>query len=306
MLMKRTLLSVAIATLCIGEARAAGGTAFVSREIDLWPTAAASGQVAATSRDPLAALWTNPAALVFGQAQAGATHMEWFRETHAEQLAFALGGGARLRLGASAFLLSTSDIPFRPDAGVPTPLAEPLDYFEVRDFSLGLSAGYAVSPDVAVGVTLRALTQKVYTYDASTLAFDLGAYWQARPGLDLGVAVNSLGSALDWGAGERVPLPRSVRAGAAYQVRSTVRVAAETWAIRDRSLRMAAGIEWQPVPALALRSGYLFGSDSQNFSAGVGLLWRGIGFDYALVPLGNDLGTTHRAALRVIPADLHP
>ena len=305
MIFRAVLILLTLGVAFVEKAGAAGGTAFASREIDLWPSAAATGQVAAVSRDPLSALWINPAALTFGSAQAGATHTEWFQDTRAEQLAVVLGGG-RLRFGASAFLLSTSDIPFRPAAGgVPTPLAEPLDYFEVREFTLGLSAGYAVSPDVALGVTVRSLTQKVYTYDASTVALDLGAFWQPRFDVDLGLAVNSLGPGLDWGTGDKVPMPRSMRLGAAYRVRPTVRVGAETWIVRDRSARLATGVEWQPVPALALRSGYLLGSDSQSFSAGLGLFWRGIGFDYALVPLGNDLGTTHRAALRVIPSQLH-
>lgn len=303
---RKALLLSAISLLLAADARAAGGTAFTSREIDIWPSSAALGHIAAVSRDPLSALWVNPAALTFGNAQVGATHTEWFQDTRAEQLAIALGGG-RFRLGASAFLLSTSDIPFRPaSGGVPTPTAEPLDYFEVRDFTLGLSAGYAVTPAVALGVTLRSLTQKVYTYDASSWALDFGAFWQVRPDIDLGLAVNSLGPALDWGVGDQVPMPRSLRLGTAYRLAPTVRIEAETWLVRDRAARLAGAVEWHPVPVLALRSGYLFGSDSENFSAGIGLLWRGIGFDYALVPLGNDLGTTHRAALRVIPSQLHP
>jgi hypothetical protein len=299
-------LAVALTLAFAPQLQAAGQTAFASREIDLWPSAAAQGQAGATSRDPLVALWVNPAGLVFGPAQVGATHTEWFADTRAEQLAVALGG-RRLRMGAAAFLLTTSDIPLRPTVGgVPSPLTSPVDDFEVRDFTLSLSAAYAISPRLSWGVTLRSLTQKVYTYDASTLALDLGAVWQPRPGLDVGAALNSLGPALDWGSGARVPLPRSLRAGAAWQVHPSVRVSAEGWIARDRDTRVASGVEWQPVPALALRSGYLFGADSQRLSFGVGLAWRGFGFDYALVPLANDLGTTHRVALRVIPAQLRP
>jgi hypothetical protein len=297
------------AALCLAAAtplEAAGRTAFASREIELWPSAAAQGQTAATSRDPLVALWVNPAGLVCGPAQVGATHTEWITDTRAEQLAVALGG-RRLRLGAAAFLATTFDIPLRPDAGgVPSPITDPVDVFEVRDFSVALSAAYAITPRVAGGVTLRSLTQKVYTYDASSLALDLGVVWQPRPGLDLGAALGSLGPDLDWGSGATVPLPRSLRAGAAYRVHPFVRLSAEGWLARDRGARLASGVEWQPVPALALRSGYLFGADSQRFSFGVGLSWRGVTFDYALAPLANDLGTTHRAAIRVIPTELRP
>lgn len=285
---------------------AVGITSLASREFDLWPSAAAMGSVAATSTDPLGALWVNPAAIIHGAGQVGATHTEWVLDTRSEQLAVALGGGAKLRFGMSALVLTTGDIPLRrTEDGTPVPSTDPLGTFESRDFTSGLTAAYSATPDIAIGVTVRVLAQKIYLSDATTLAADAGAQWQFSERLRFGASVNNVGPALDWD-GVKAPLPRSFRAGAACEPRAGLTIASEVWLLRDRETRAAVGLEWQPVNVLAVRTGYLLGSDSQSLSAGFGLNWRGVGFDYALAPLDNDLGTTHRAALRIIPSRLRP
>lgn len=283
---------------------AAGETGLVSREIDQWPSAVAMGQAAAANHDPLVAVWINPAGLAGQPGQVGATHTEWVLDTRLEQLAAALGGSHRLRFGVSSAVVTTGDIPLRSGIAAGVPLSSPQGYFEARDFSVGLSAAYQAAPHVSVGASVRSLTQKIHVDDASTLALDLGAQWTYSPRLNLGAVVSNLGPALDWGRGATVPLPRSLRAGASYAVAPQVTVASDLWLIRDRSVRIASGLEWHPVDILSVRTGYLAGSDSQNFTAGLGISYRGIGFDYALVPLSNDLGTTHRVALRVLPSML--
>lgn len=292
------LIVVAVSAPAFG----AGATALVSREIDQWPSAVAMGHAASVSSDPLVSVWVNPAGLASAVGQAGATHTEWALDTRIEQLAIALGGQRRLRFGLSAIVVTTDDIPLRTALGGPS--TNPLGYFEARDFTIGLSAGYAATPDLDLGVSLRSLTQKIYTDDASTFAIDLGAQWSYSPRLKFGAVISNLGPELDWGRGATVPLPRSLRAGGSYDVTPQLAVASDIWVIRDRDARVAAGLEWHPVAVLSVRSGYLLGSDSQNFTAGLGINYRGIGFDYALAPLANDLGTTHRVALRVLPGSL--
>jgi hypothetical protein len=296
----------ASALLLVGsgvDAFAAGETAFISREFDLWPSAAALGGTAVSSADPLVALWVNPAGLVDGPGQAGAMHSEWIADTRSEQLAAALGKLASIHWGLSAHLVTTEDIPLRPlQGGVPVPLSQPLGTFEARDFALGLSGAFEPAKRWAVGFSLRYLAQKVYVDEASTLGFDLGLAWRHSPRLRLAAAVSNLGPSLDWGTGAQVPLPRSLRAGGTIDPVRTVSLSADLWLQRDRSARGGVGVEWRPAPVLAVRTGYLAGSDSQNLTVGFGLNWRGVGLDYALAPMSNDLGTTHRLALRIVPS----
>lgn len=286
-----------------GVAQGAGTTALVSREFDLWPTSSALGGSAAAHPDALLALWVNPAQLAHAPGQVGATHTEWLLDTRMEQLGAVLGGGRRLTFGVSTQLVTTGDIPLRPaSAGVPVPYAAPLDHFETRDFGLGLSAGYQATQQVAVGATLRWLSQKVYVYEASTLAADLGASWQAMPALKLAACVNNLGRSLDWGSGVTAQLPLTLRAGLAWQPRAQWSVYSDVWAPREHNVHVTGGVEWRPVTFLALRGGAVAGQDEQLFSGGTGLFWRGIGFEYALVPRSSSLGTVHRFALHFTPS----
>jgi len=295
----------ALLLLSSAAVQAAGRTGVISREIDVWPSAVAMGQAAAASSDPLVAVWVNPAGLHGGSGQIGATHTEWVLDTRAEQLAAALGGPGRWHIGLSALVITTSDIPLRPpSAGIGSPITSPLDFFEARDFTVGVTGAYDLTPQLTAGATIRSLTQKVYVSDATTMAADFGLQFRYSPRLRLGAVLANVGPDLDWGTDPTVPLPRSLRAGGSFDLSDEITVAGDVWTLRDRDLRVTAGLEWHPVPVLAVRSGYLVGNDSQSFSAGLGLNYRGIGLDYAVVPLANDLGTTHRVALRVIPSQL--
>lgn len=285
-----------------GAAQGAGTTALVSREFDLWPTAAAMGGAAAASPDALLALWANPAQLAGAAGQVGATHVVWFQDTRMEQLGAVLGGGGRLVVGVSTQLVTTGEIPLRPlSAGMPVPYASPLDQFEARDFGVAISAGYRVAGGVRAGASLRYLSQKVYVYEASAPALDLGVSWQARPKLNLAACVNNLGSDLSWDQGAESPLPRSLRAGLSWIPWASLSVAGDVWAQRERSVRASLGAEWRVNGLLALRTGYLAGHDAGSLSAGAGLFWRGFGFEYALSPQAADLGTVHRFALHFTP-----
>ena len=50
---------------------------------------------------------------------------------------------------------------------------------------------------------------------------------------------------------------------------------------------------------VAGRLGYQFGSASRGLTAGVGILYKMFGLDYAYAPLANDLGTTHAFSLAI-------
>lgn len=277
--------------------RAAGETAFISREFDQWPSTAALGSAAAASLDPFSALWVNPAALAFSVGQIGATHIDWISDTRMEQLALALGGSQKVSLGISSHLVTTGDIPIRTG-----PTENPLGAFEARDFGLGMSAAVRLDSVLSLGLTARFLTQQVFTENASTIGFDLGVMWLQSSRLRLGASVNNLGSSFSWGDSLSVPLPRSFRAGGSFNMSRSLTAAADVWMIRDRDGRGAMGLEWRLTPAMSLRGGYLAGADSRSVTAGFGIHWREIGFDYAMIPLSNDLGVTHRVAIRYVPS----
>jgi hypothetical protein len=57
------------------------------------------------------------------------------------------------------------------------------------------------------------------------------------------------------------------------------------------------GLEVRPMPALALRAGYMIGLDAADFTAGAGFKAGRFDIDYAFVPYHDDLGSSHRFGL---------
>ena len=63
---------------------------------------------------------------------------------------------------------------------------------------------------------------------------------------------------------------------------------------RDNSGALYAGVEYCPIPFVALRTGYAgTSSESSGLRAGLGIRVKDVSFDYAYAPYG-DLGITHR------------
>jgi hypothetical protein len=265
------------------------------------------GGSAAASPDALVALWVNPAGLAGAPGQVGATHTAWLFDTRMEQLGAVLGGTGRLVFGLSAQIVTTGDIPLRPaTAGVPVPYLTPLGTFAAKDFGVGLSAGWRLGGSMQAGASVRWLAQKVYVYDASAPSLDLGFSWQARPQVRLSACVNNIGPALEWENGVSSPLPLAWRAGLAWSLGRELLLVGDLLSARERGFRATTGAQWRPNALFALRGGLVAGQDEQHFSAGTGLFWRGLGFEYAVAPRSADLGTVHRFALHFTPSRQKP
>jgi len=58
-----------------------------------------------------------------------------------------------------------------------------------------------------------------------------------------------------------------------------------------------AGLELLLKQRLALRAGYQTGWDEKGVHAGLGLAFSRYAIDYAFVPFGADLGTSHRFSI---------
>ena len=97
---------------------------------------------------------------------------------------------------------------------------------------------------------------------------------------------------------EKTPLPTNVRAGAAFarpihSLQGKGTITAEVRKARADDARFHLGGEFDYKERVALRVGGKFGYDSEDLSFGLGITQKQLRFDYALVPLSSDLGTTH-------------
>lgn len=128
---------------------------------------------------------------------------------------------------------------------------------------------------------------------------------RALPGFRVGATVRQLGGSpsfqVDGSAGEKVSLPLTEQAGVAYAstlgTRGRLTLAADVRKAADQDATMHAGVEagWSVVD---VRAGGRFGADVGHFTAGLGVAAGRFLIDYAFLPSGENLGSSHRVELR--------
>lgn len=166
-------------------------------------------------------------------------------------------------------------------------------------FQVGVG-GWLVDQRVAVGLSLRVLSQALGDASSEGYSGDGGLYWRALPHLGFAVVLRDLANRLTWSSDltESIPARLLLSAdGALWNER--LHLLAEADAASQQTTRPRLGVEvWAWPERLAFRGGY----DGDQFSAGLGLHWPwrrfNAGLDYALLgdPGG---GFQHRYSLQV-------
>lgn len=287
------VLSLTLSALFARDAGAAAGEtgfAFLKLGVGARPMGMGSAYVALAD-DPTATYW-NPAGLasVTG-TQVTAMHNEWIQDFRQEFAAV----GTKLGPGVVGFSFAgfyTSELEERDNTGVLR------GHFGFNDVAMTGAYGLNVTKGLDLGFAARYLREMIDVEDASTFIFDFGGkYRVAETGLTLGAAAQNLGGDPTL-VTEKIPLPTTVRAGAAFarpmaSLHGKGTLTAEVRKARADDARFHLGGEFEYKERLALRVGGKFGYDEEDVSFGLGLTQSRIRFDYALVPLSSDLGTTH-------------
>lgn len=189
--------------------------------------------------------------------------------------------------------------------------------------SYSVSYATVVYRGVGAGLTLkylrRAYISDAYTavdpvftrngYSKSALGADLGFFYRPAPAYAFGLAFRNLNKP-DLGLDASDPLPVETRAGASYQMRSTLVDFDAAFAGPDYTL--AVGVEHALQKRFALRMGLAAGNDARrNVSLGLGSRFGLASFDYAFsLPISGIAGTigSHRLAfsVRFGGEELHP
>lgn len=287
------VLALALSALFARDAGAAAGEtgfAFLKLGVGARPMGMGSAYVALVD-DATATYW-NPAGLasVTG-TQITAMHNEWIQDFRQEFAAV----GTKLGPGVVGFSIAgfyTSELEERTDTGVLT------GHFGFNDVAMTGAYGFNAAPGLDVGVAARFLREMIDTENAATVTFDLGGkYRVAETGLSLGATVQNLGGDPTLVV-EKIPLPTIVRAGAAFartmpSLHGKGTISAEVRKARADDARFHLGGEFEYKERVALRVGGKFGYDEEGVSFGLGVTQNRLRFDYALVPLSSDLGTTH-------------
>jgi hypothetical protein len=230
-------------------------------------------------------------------------HNAWIQDITTD----ALGAGLKLdgwSLGLNMVLGSVGGIEVRDVPGAAD------GTFDARNFSAGLTIAIPLEDWLAAGVSLKYLFEKIYVDAADGYAFDLGV--QCRPfstgglaPLTFGLAASNLGS-MSKLRNEASKLPAMLRYGASYstplgfQDGSAVIAVDGVTVFDEHRTHVNMGIEAGYDNAVFLRAGYQTGYDTKGFSAGLGVSWSMLRFDYAFVPFSDSFGTSHTFSLSAV------
>ena len=257
--------------------------------------AAGMGEAYAAVAEDASSVFFNPGAMpaVLG-TRITLAHSEYFQSLRFEQAAVT----HETEWGTFGFMftgLYMDDMDRRDDLGSVNPLGQ----FGAYDVAVAVAYGRYIVPNVAVGISLKPVHQRIDELSATGFAVDAGIYHVSRiEGVKLAATVANLGTPMKFES-EEYALPRYVRIGGSWErevpaVDGRVMVTLDALFPNDDGVREHIGGEYSYRRMFSLRAGYKAGYDSQGATFGLGVVYRDIAVDYAFLPVSNDLGDSHR------------
>jgi len=302
--LSKSLPSLSAALLSVLAVQAAfagepGTSGFLSLKVGSGARAAAMGDAQVSLADDATAVYWNPSGLAAIQGTSfSLQHNEWLQTVRLSSAS--IGHATDYGVFGVHFLGMYMDaIP-----KVETAAASPIGNFNVYEVSFALAYALRFHEDWDLGLAVKGLNSKLDESSASGWAVDAGVRFRSRiEGLTFAAVAQHLGPDMTFVA-EPFKLPTTARVGADYQrafrTDSDVVLAYDLEIANDaKDPRNHFGVEYTYQKALSLRAGYKTGFESQDVTFGAGLHRSGYSFDYAYLPIDNDLGNSHRFSLGI-------
>jgi hypothetical protein len=297
--MRKLYLAILIGLLAVQSfAQSAGNSGLAFLKFGFGARNIAMGDAGSVAAADVTALFYNPAALSLNDdAELMFMHNEWIQDVRSEILGakFELFG---LPLAAGFNVTTVDDIEVRSKAG------DLESKFNANFFFGSLSTGFHVYDDISAGVTLKYLYEGYLTDEATGIGYDFGLYYVTPlEGLTASAVIKNLGS-MNKLRYEETVLPAEVRVGTLYDFDFTgsmfdLSVAAEFDKYTETDdTHFNFGAEGIYNNIFALRAGYQTGWESRGFTAGIGLMWGRLKFDYAFMPFTLGLGSSNLLSLQ--------
>lgn len=295
--MKKILLFILISSITV-VAQTAGNTGLSFLKYGFGARNIAMGDAGTALSNDLTGLFYNPAKLALtDRSEVLFMHNEWIQDVSSEVI------GAKTIIWGIPFALgfnvtSVDGIEFREIPG------EPVTTFDANYFFGSLSTGFFVTEEIAFGTSFKYLYEGLMNDEASGFGFDFGLnYLLPYKGLTASAVIKNIGS-MNALRSESTKLPTELRVGTAY-----------TFALDDAKFDFTGGVEFQKYldtednhfnfggevlynKLIAARAGYQSGYESRGFTAGVGLMWGNLKFDYAFLPFSLGLGNANLFSLQ--------
>lgn len=295
--MKKILLIVIISSITIFS-QSAGNAGLSFLKFGFGARNIAMGDAGTALSNDLTTLFYNPAKLAASDnSEVLIMHNEWIQDVSSEvigvktefwNIPFALGFN----------LTSANDLEFRTQPG------EPRTKFDVNYFFGSLSTAFNVTEEIAFGASVKYLYEGLINDEANGVGLDFGvSYLLPYKGITASAVLKNVGS-MSALRNEETKLPTEFRFGTAYNFN-----------LEKLKLDVTAGVEYQKYTdtddnhfnfggeafydrLIAFRAGYQTGFESKGFTAGVGLMWGSLKFDYAFLPFSLGLGNANLFSLQ--------
>jgi len=282
----------------ISFAQSAGNTGLAFLKFGFGARNIAMGDTGASASNDLSALYYNPSRLVsFESNQAMFMHSEWIQDVTSEV------GGIKWNMFSLPWAVgfnvtSVKDIEVRDKPG------EAISTFNANYFFMSLSSGFTVVKDIDFGATVKYLYEGILNDASVGYGLDFGLnYFTPIKGLTASTVIRNIGSmnAL-YKVGTKLPL--DFRLGGAYDyelpnARFDFVLTGEFQKYLDNDdIHFNTGAEAVYNKTFAARVGYQTGYEARGFTAGVGIAWGSLNFDYAYTPFSLGLGNANQFSLQ--------
>lgn len=258
----------------------------------------AMGDAGSVLSNDVTSLFYNPSKLAgMNSSEVFFMHNEWIQDVSSEIVGIqSTVFGLPVALGFN--VTTVSDIEVRTKPG------DPETKFNANYFYGSLSTGFNLTNDLAFGGSFKYLYEGMLSDEATGFGFDFGlSYLLPYNGLSVSAALRNLGSMNEL-RNEPTKLPAEIRIGPAYKFNIAETNFDLTLAIEyhkffeDDENHINIGAEILYDKLIALRGGYQTGYESRDFTAGVGLMWGNLKFDYAFLPFQLGLGSANLFSLQ--------
>jgi len=295
--MKKILFTILLIS-SVSFAQSAGNTGLAFLKFGYGARNIAMGDAGSSASNDLSALYYNPSRLVsFEENQAMFMHSEWIQDVTSEV------GGIKWNMfnlpWAVGFnVTSVADIEVRERPG------EAISSFNANYFFLSLSSGFKVINDLDFGATVKYIYEGILNDQSVGYGLDFGLnYFTPVKGLTASTVIRNIGSmnALNV-VGTTLPL--DFRLGGAYNynlptAKLDLIVTGEFQKYLDNDdIHFNTGAEAVYNETFAARVGYQTGYEVRGFTAGIGIEWGSLRFDYAYTPFSLGLGNANQFSLQ--------
>ncbi|MCF8262438.1 MAG: PorV/PorQ family protein [Melioribacteraceae bacterium] len=290
-----------------------GTTSFQFLKVSTNARATALGESFTAIAQTSESLFYNPAGIVNTKSyDVSVSHVDWFIDTkiYAASLSYNLGnvgvvglfgifadyGSIQVTKVSSLGFLSNGS--FNP--GLTGQTISPSAYM------VGLSYARSLTDKFSFGFSAKYAGEDLILESSSSVLFDAGlTYDTGFKSIRLGAAVRQFGPEVQF-VEDKYPLPQTFEVGiSAYLIdysdafitnipHSRLLFAYSIVHPRDYEQQQVIGMEYSYDDLVFIRGGYKMNFDEETITAGFGLFWNNIRFDYAYVPFGDFLDSVHR------------